>query len=115
MALYHVRDAARKIDLYGDTLIPKARQSLKATEAAYRAGEATFVDLVDAERVRLEFQLAHERALANHAIRLGQLRMLVGRPLPAGETDNKRDGKPAGKKAGEAETPEPNASKGDEP
>jgi len=115
MVLYHVRDAARKIDLYGDTLVPKARQSLKATEAAYRAGEANFVDLVDAERVLLEFQLAHQRALADHAIRLAKLRMLVGRPLSADESENNHDDKPAGKEAGEPENPEPNVPKGEKP
>jgi len=80
--LYEFRDAARKIDLYKDTLIPKAKQTLKATEAAFRAGQATFLDLVDAERVLLEFELSYERALANHAQRLAELEMLVGRELP---------------------------------
>ncbi len=82
MALYEFRDAVRKIDLYRDTLVPKARQSLKATEAAFRAGNANFVDLVDAERVLLEFELAYERALADHAVRRSELEMLVGRPMP---------------------------------
>ncbi|MFO7919287.1 MAG: TolC family protein, partial [Nioella sp.] len=40
MVLYRFRDAQRKVDLYGDTLVPKAQQSLKATEAAFRAGKA---------------------------------------------------------------------------
>ena len=82
MVLYRVRDAARKINLYHDTLLPKARESLKATEAAYRAGQATFTDLVDAERVLLEFRLASERALADHAQRRAELEMLVGREIP---------------------------------
>jgi outer membrane protein TolC len=82
MALYGLRDAARRIGLYRDTLLPKARQSLKATEAAFRAGTVNFVDLVDAERVLLEFDLAYHRALADHATRLAELEMLIGRPLP---------------------------------
>ena len=80
--LYDFRDAARKIDLYRDTLVPKARQNLRATEAAYRAGNASFLDLVDAERALLEFGLSYERALASHAQRLGELEMLVGRTIP---------------------------------
>ncbi len=82
MVLYRFRDAERKVDLYRDTLVPKARQSLKATEAAFRAAEATFTDLVDAERVLLEFELSHERALASHAQRLAELEALIGRDLP---------------------------------
>ena len=80
-ALYHFHDARRKINLYRDTLVPKAKQSIKATEAAFRAGTAGFIDLIDAERVLLEFQLAHERALTDSGSRLAEIEMLVGRKL----------------------------------
>jgi len=82
MALYQVRDARRKIVLYRDTLLPKAKESLQSMEAAFRTGAANFVDLVDARRLLLEFQLSYERALADHAQRLAELEMLVGRPMP---------------------------------
>ena len=81
--LYHFNDAERKISLYRDTLVPKARQSIKATEAAFRAGISTFTDLIDAERLLLEFQLEFERALAGRQTRLSELEMLVGREIPA--------------------------------
>lgn len=82
MVLYQLRDANRKIDLYKNALIPKARQSLKATETSYRAGASSILDLVDAQRVLLEFELSFDRALANLAQRLAELEMLVGRDLP---------------------------------
>lgn len=82
MVLYRLRDADRKIDLYKNALIPKARQSLAATETSYRAGSSSFLDLVDAQRVLLEFELSFERALADHAQRLAELEMLVGRDIP---------------------------------
>jgi len=82
MALYGVRDAERKIDLYRDTLIPKGEQSLKVTQQAYEAGRADFLDLIDAQRVLLEFKLSYERALANRAQRLAEIEMLVGREMP---------------------------------
>lgn len=82
MVLYGFRDAERKIDLYRDTLVPKAHQSLRATETAFRAGTAGFLDLVDAERILLEFELSYERALADRAQRLAELNMLVGREIP---------------------------------
>ena len=84
MAAYQLRDAHRKIGLYRDNLVPKARQSLEATLAAYRAGSVPFADLVDAERLLLEFQLDYERALANHGQRLAELERIVGRELPRG-------------------------------
>ena len=80
--LYEFRDASRRIGLYRDTLLPKAREALQATEAAYRTGAAPFADLVDAERMLLEFQLSYERALADAAARLAEAEMLVGREVP---------------------------------
>ncbi len=82
LSLYHYRDAGRKIMLYRGTLLPKALESLKATETAYQAGRATFLDLIDGQRVLLEFQLALERASTDHAVRLGELEMLTGRDIP---------------------------------
>ena len=82
-SLYHLNDAERKISLYRDTLVPKAKQSIKATEAAFRAGTSTFIDLIDAERLLLEFQLEYERALAGRETRLAELEMLVGGEIPS--------------------------------
>ncbi len=82
MVLYRFRDAERKIDLYRDTLVPKGKQSLKASETAFRAGTASFLDVMDAIRILLEFELSYERALADHAQRLAQVEMLVGRQIP---------------------------------
>lgn len=81
-ALYEYRDAQRKISLYRDTLIPKARESIESTETAFRAGKATFLELVDAERSLLDFALSYERALANQGQWLAALDRLVGDTLP---------------------------------
>lgn len=105
--LYDFRDALRKIDLYRDTLVPKARQNLSATETAYRTGNASFLDLVDAERALLEFALSYERALATHAQRLGELEMLVGRTIPRKqpEDETKRTVPDAGTERDKTVTP----------
>ena len=76
-AAYGFRDANRKIDLYRDALLPKGRESLKATDASFRAGKASFTDLIDAQRILLEFELAYERALTNKAQRLAELESLT--------------------------------------
>jgi outer membrane protein TolC len=73
--------------LYGDTLLPQAEQSLKVTEEGYRAGTTDFLNLIDAERLLLEFQLAHERALVDREIAAAQLEKLVGKPLAAQPTE----------------------------
>lgn len=80
--LYEYRNAEWRIDLYRDTLVPKAKQSLRATEAAFRTGSARFLDLIDAERSLLDFELTSERELANRAQRLAELEQLAGRAIP---------------------------------
>ncbi|MDY0109568.1 MAG: TolC family protein [Candidatus Krumholzibacteria bacterium] len=79
LALFAYRDSRRKLELYGGALLPKARQSLATTETAYRVGEAGFTDLVDAQRIVLEFALAYERAAADGAQAAARLGALVGR------------------------------------
>lgn len=88
MASYRLRDAKRKIDLYGNALLPKARESLKVTESGYLASTESFTDLIDAQRIFLEFALDYERALADHAQSLAKLEMLVGREIPDSGNEN---------------------------
>lgn len=78
MALYYFRDAERKIDLFGDTLVPKAEQSLQVTQQGFETGRTSFIALLDAERLLLEFQLSHNRAQADRGKRLAEIEMLVG-------------------------------------
>jgi outer membrane protein TolC len=81
MTVWQFQDAARKIGLYRDTLLPKAREALTTTQKAFEAGKASFTDFIDAQRTLLEFQLSYERALANREQRLGELEALVGRKI----------------------------------
>jgi outer membrane protein TolC len=83
MTLYQLQDAERKIALYRGTLLPKARESLKVTQTGFAAGTSSFTDLIDAQRVLLEFELAHQRALTDHAARRADLEQMVGRHIPS--------------------------------
>ena len=91
MVLYEFRDAERKINLYRDTLLPKAVESVKANEVSFRSDESTFLEVIDAQRIMLEFELACERALSGKAQRLAELEMLVGTELPHAENVEGRD------------------------
>jgi cobalt-zinc-cadmium efflux system outer membrane protein len=82
LALYKYRDARRKIDLYQNTLIPKAEQSLAVTLEAFQAGLRSSLDLIDAEKTLLEFGLAHVRALADQAQSFARLEMFLGKEIP---------------------------------
>ena len=77
-ALYGFRDAERKIDLFGNALIPKAREALEANSTAYESGRADFLDLLEAQRLFLEFSLSYERALADRVSRNAEILKLIG-------------------------------------
>jgi outer membrane protein TolC len=77
-ALFQLRDADRKINLYKESLIPKANQSLQVNRQGFEAGKMEFINLIDAERMLLEFELAHERALADHLVARAHLGKLTG-------------------------------------
>lgn len=76
--LYDFEDSGRKVRLYRDTLIPKARQLLSASETAYRAGGIDFLSLIDAQRTLLEYELLYEQAVKENLQRLAELEMLMG-------------------------------------
>jgi len=83
MALFRYRDAHRKLRLYRDSLIPKAKQSLEVTLQEFETGKGAVLDVIDAQRTLLQFELEVERARADRAQRLAQLEMLVGKQIPA--------------------------------
>ena len=82
VALFRLRDAERQIDLYQDALLPKAHELLSTTQSAYSAGDATFTDLIEAQRVLLSFELSFERSRTDHGQWRAALERLVGSDLP---------------------------------
>ena len=82
LALYKYRDAQRKIDLYRNALIPKAEEALGVTLEAFQAGTRSSLDLIDAEKTLLEFELSYLRALADQAQRVAELEWLLGKEIP---------------------------------
>lgn len=81
--LFEYSDALRKTRLYRDGLVPKAEQSLNAIYTAYQAGETDFLNLLDAQRQLLDFQLTVAREQSRLATKRAQLEMLSGSELDA--------------------------------
>lgn len=79
MALYGYRDAERKITLYRDSLVPSAKSALGVAQKAFEAGTADFLEIVDSQRLLLEFQLQVERSIADREQRLAEIDMLIAR------------------------------------
>ncbi|MCH8823413.1 MAG: TolC family protein [Planctomycetes bacterium] len=80
-AMYDYRDARRKITLYRETLIPKARESLTSTLRSYETAKSSFLDLLDTERELLEFELVQRRAKSDAAIALAKIEMFIAGPV----------------------------------
>ncbi|MFC1650048.1 TolC family protein [Candidatus Latescibacterota bacterium] len=76
--LYNFRDSERKVQLYRDTLILKAKQSLNVTQKAFETGNKDFLNLIDAQRTLLELELAYERALTDRTKHCARIEMLTG-------------------------------------
>lgn len=79
--LFSLRDAERQIKLFRDALVPKAEQSLEASETGYSSGNISFLDLIDSERTLLQFQLDYYGAIRDYEQQLAYLEMIVGQPL----------------------------------
>ena len=80
-AAFELDDAARQLLLYRETLLPRARETLEVTRAAYRAGTSTVLDLIDIERSLLEFETGYWRACRDHYQSKARLEALIGGKL----------------------------------
>ena len=81
-ARFQYREAARNVELYGGTLMVRGRQALDAVRAAYQSGQAGYVELVEAQRTLLAFELTEARARADRLISLARIEALVAGPVP---------------------------------
>ncbi len=78
-ALFSFRDAERRTALYQDHLLPRAEESLRVSENAYRAADIDIIELLDAQRELLNFELAMERSKTDRFQAIGEIEKLVGR------------------------------------
>ena len=81
-AAFRVQDSRRKIRLYKETLIPKAEQALTVGRRSFATGGKDFLDVIDTERMLLEFQLSLERARVDEALARAEVFELIGQ-VPA--------------------------------
>lgn len=79
MVYYQYRDAERKVSLYRDQMVPRARQALDVSRSAYKTGNMDILNLVDAQRTLLDFQLHEKELQVLRAIKLAELELLTGR------------------------------------
>lgn len=69
------------ITLFSTTVLPQAKQALQAAYAGYRTDQSDFLDLIDAERALLGYQLDYFQALADREQQIARLEQVVGKDL----------------------------------
>ena len=80
---YQVRESGRNLNLFQNTLLPKARQALEIARDAYRSGGVDFQTVQENQRMVLEFGLAAAEAREQHDSALAELSLIVlARPPP---------------------------------
>jgi cobalt-zinc-cadmium efflux system outer membrane protein len=76
--LVALRDAERRAVVFDDEILPLATQSLDLTRRAYAAGTSSYLDVIDAQRARLDVRLMVADARAMRERMLADLEMLAG-------------------------------------
>lgn len=71
------RESSRTLELLTQRLLPKARQSLEVAQSGYVSGKVDFLNLLDAERTLLQFQLSEVEARVQRELALAELSLLI--------------------------------------
>jgi outer membrane protein TolC len=82
--LFMYRESVRNDSLLRDKLVPKAKQSLDAARAGYVNGRAGFLDVIDAQRTLLEFELTGIEARTQRELALASLSLAIAGVPPSG-------------------------------
>jgi len=80
LALY--REASRNLSTLDEQVLPKARQALDLTRAAYLSGRSDFLDVIDAERQLLNLQLERIDARRQQELSLTDLSLIIEGATP---------------------------------
>ena len=91
--LYAYRDAKYRVSLYREELLPKVRQQLEVAVSGFQSSKNSILEIIDAEKSLLGFELAESRALADKAIALAKLEEQIGVVLTSWAPDEQNQTK----------------------
>ena len=80
-AYEQVRENEHVLKLYQNRLLPLAEENLAAAQSEYESGSGGFLDLISAEKNRIQTHLQLEQARADYHRRLATLKYTIGGPL----------------------------------
>jgi outer membrane protein TolC len=72
----------RLAELYRTAIIPQSEGALDSATAAYRAGRADFMNVLDSELKLFDFRREYHQMVADHQMARAELEALVGKELP---------------------------------
>jgi outer membrane protein TolC len=79
---YVMADSSRRnMELYKKSIIPQSEQALKSSFSAYRTGKASFLSLLEIEKIYYEAKLKYFENQVNHGKALAELEKITGRDL----------------------------------
>ncbi len=78
---FRLTNSERLVKLYGESLIPQARQSMEIAETWYENGEGSLAGLLETQSIFYNFQVAYFRSIADYLKTLAELERLTGRSL----------------------------------
>ena len=84
--LYAYQDAQHRVALYREELLPKVRQQLEVAVSGFQSGKNSILEIIDAEKSLLTFELSESRALADMALAVAQLEAQAGLVLANWQT-----------------------------
>ncbi len=89
--LYAYRDAERSLVLYRNELLPKVKQQLEVAVSGFQSGKNSILEMIDAEKNLLVFDLAESRALADRALAVAGLEAQAGVVLATWEEGSDKE------------------------
>lgn len=91
-SIYHNLVRAKEVaKLYGNTLVPEAKESVEFAEARYKTGEEHLGRLLETQSMWIQFRLAYYRAFSDYLKSVADLERLTGKELYSGRTQHKED------------------------
>jgi outer membrane protein TolC len=78
---FNLTNSERIVRLYGDTLVPEAKESLEFAEARYKSGEEMLGRLLETQSLWINFRLVYYRSLADYLKSIAELERLTAKEL----------------------------------
>ena len=78
---FRMTTAEDLVNLYKTALIQQAEESFKAAMASYETGKTDFLNIIDSERVLLNFKIAYFKSVSDYEKTIADLERAVGQGL----------------------------------